>query len=67
MEDVGLRSMHSEMLFDRVTFHDSPTPYWLPSQVTVDVETRHQHWRNTHAFSGYRRFSVDTKQQVATK
>jgi hypothetical protein len=67
MEDVGLRSLHAEVRFAAVTFHDSPGAFWLPSQATVDVETRHQHWRNTHQFSGYRRFSVDTKQQVATK
>jgi hypothetical protein len=67
MEDVGLRSLHSEMQFDKVSFHDSPQAYWLPAQVTVDVQSRHQHWRNTHQFSAYKRFSVDTKQQVATK
>lgn len=67
MEDVGLRSLHSEMDFGKVTFHDSTTAYWLPSRVIVDVESRHQHWRNTHEFTAYRRFSVNTKQQVATK
>lgn len=67
MEDVGLRRLHAEMQFDKVTFHDSPQAYWLPAQVTVDVESRRQHWRNAHQFSAYKRFSVDTKQQVATK
>ncbi|MGB8474828.1 MAG: hypothetical protein WCE61_12150 [Candidatus Acidiferrum sp.] len=67
MEDVGLRSLHSEIQFDKVTFHDSPEAFWLPAQVTVDVQTRHQHWRNTHEFSKYRKFSVDTKQEVAKK
>lgn len=67
MEDVGIRSMHSEVQFAPVTFHGSPVTFWLPANASVDVETRHQHWRNTHQFSGYRRFSVDTRQQVATK
>lgn len=67
MEDVGLRTLHAKVRFAAVTFHDSPVAFWLPAQATVDVETRHQHWRNTHQFSDYRRFSVDTKQQVATK
>ncbi len=67
MEDVGLRTLHAEVRFAAVTFHDSPGSFWLPALATVDVETRHQRWRNTHQFSGYRRFSVDTKQQVATK
>lgn len=67
MEDVGLHSLQAEVRFAAVTFHDSQGSFWLPAEATVDVQTRHQHWRNTHQFSAYRRFSVDTKQQVATK
>jgi hypothetical protein len=65
MQDVGLRTLHSEVRFSPVTFHDSPEAFWLPAQATVEVETRHQHWRNTHQFSQYRRFAVDTKEQIA--
>jgi hypothetical protein len=65
MEDVGLRTLHSEVRFSPVTFHDSPESFWLPAQATVEVETRHQHWRNTHRFSDYKRFSVNTKEQIA--
>jgi hypothetical protein len=65
MQDIGLRTLHSEVRFSPVTFHDSPEAFWLPAQATVEVETRHQHWRNTHQFSAYRRFAVDTKEQVA--
>jgi hypothetical protein len=67
MEDVGLRTLHSEVRFALVTFHDSPGSFWLPAQATVEVESRHRHWRNTHQFSAYRRFAVDTKEQVAKK
>lgn len=65
MEDVGLRTLHSEMRFAPVTFHDSPESFWLPAQATVEVETHHQHWRNTHRFFDYKRFSVNTKEQIA--
>jgi hypothetical protein len=65
MEDVGLRTLHSEVRFAPVTFHDSPQSFWLPGQATVEVETPHQHWRNTHRFSDYKRFSVNTKEQMA--
>jgi hypothetical protein len=65
MEDVGLRSLHSEIKFALVTFHDPPESFWLPAEVLVDVQTAHQHWRNTHEFSSYRRFAVNTKEQVA--
>ncbi len=67
MQDVGLRTLHSEVRFAPVTFHNSPESFWLPAQATVEVESRHQHWRNTHQFSGYRRFAVDTREQVANK
>jgi hypothetical protein len=65
MEDVGLRTLRSEVRFAPVSFHDSPEAFWLPAQTTVEVETRHQHWRNTHRFSDYKRFSVNTKEQIA--
>jgi hypothetical protein len=65
MEDVGLRTLRSEVEYAPVTFHNPPDTYWLPSQATIEVETRHQHWRNMHRFSDYKRFSVNTKEQQA--
>jgi hypothetical protein len=62
MEDVGLRTLRSDILYAPVTFHNPSVTYWLPSQATIEVETRHQHWRNTHRFSDYKRFSVNTKE-----
>jgi hypothetical protein len=65
MEDVGLLALRSEVRFAPVTFHGSPEASWLPAQAIVEVESKHQHWRNTHEFSDYRKFSVDTKEQIA--
>jgi len=65
MEDVGLRTMHCEIEYAPVSFHSAPGTYWLPTNATVEVESRHQHWRNTHIFSDYKRFSVNTKEQVS--
>jgi len=31
---------------------------------TIEVETTRQHWRNTHRFSDYKRFSVSTQESV---
>ena len=62
MEDVGLRTLKSDVQYSPVTFHNPADTYWLPSEVTVEVETRHQHWRNTHRFADYKRFSVNTKE-----
>ena len=64
MQDVGLRTMHCEIEYAPVSFQSVPGTYWLPAHATVEVESRHQHWRNTHVFSAYKRFSVKTKEQV---
>lgn len=65
MEDVGLRAMQCEVVYAPVSFQTAPGTYWLPAHATVQVESRHQHWRNTHVFSAYKRFSVNTKEQVS--
>jgi hypothetical protein len=65
MEDVGLRALQSEVEYAPVAFQGASQAYWLPERATVEVESRHQHWRNTHIFSAYRRFSVSTKEQIS--
>ena len=67
MEDVGLKSLRSEVEFAPAPFHDMKQPYWFPVQASVEVETPRQQWRNTHHFTDYKRFSVSTEEQVATK
>jgi len=62
MEDVGLRTMQSTFRTRQSPSTGPPDTYWLPSVATIEVETRHQHWRNTHRFSDYKRFSVNTKE-----
>ena len=41
--------------------------FWFPAEASVEVETPRQHWRNTHRFVDYKRFSVDTEEPVANK
>lgn len=67
MEDVGLKVLQSEMDYAPVRFNDVKATYWFPSQAMVEVETLHQHWRNTHRFTDYKQFSVSTEEQVANK
>lgn len=67
LQDVGLRSLHSQIDFAPVPFTGSKTVYWFPTQAVVEVETPRQHWRNLHQFSEYKKFSVDTDEKVATK
>ncbi len=67
MEDIGLKSMRSEVQFQPVPFANAKDVYWFPAQASVEVETPRQHWRNTHDFTDYKRFSVSTEEKVAAK
>ena len=67
MQDVGLKTLRSEVEYAPVPFRGMKETYWFPSQATVEVETPRQHWRNTHRFTDYKRVSVDTEEQVANK
>ena len=66
MSDVGLRALHSEVTYAPVHFHDMKTPPWLPATASIEVETAKQHWRNTHQFSNYQHFGVDTHAAVTS-
>ena len=67
IEDIGLKSLRSEVAFAPVRFGQQLSSAWFPQQATVEVETPRQHWRNTHRFSDYKKFSVSTEEQVASK
>ena len=64
IEDLGLRTLHIEVEYAPVPFGDAGNSPWLPVTAIVEVETARQHWRNTHRFSDYKRFSVSTQQSV---
>src|ERR1039458_108896 len=67
LQDVGLKSLHSEIDFAPLPFADSKPVYWFPTQAIVEVQTPRQHWRNLHQFSEYKKFSVSTEEKVTTK
>ena len=65
-EDLGLQSLSSEVQYVPITFRGQNQPFWLPAMAKIDVQTRHQHWRNTHQFSRHRLFNVDAEAAVGT-
>jgi hypothetical protein len=67
MEDVGLKTLRSEIDYAPISFHNVKDPSWFPVVAKVEVETPRQHWRNTHQFTDYKRFSVSTEEQVGNK
>jgi hypothetical protein len=67
MEDLGLKTFHSEVDYAAVEFPRTPRPYWLPAQATVEVSTARQRWKNVHQFTNYRLFSVSVEEKVDTE
>jgi hypothetical protein len=67
LEDIGMKSLQSQVTFAPVTFHKDDPAHWFPTEAVVEVETPKQHWRNTHRFSAYKQFSVTTEEHVAQK
>ena len=65
-EDLGLQSLSSEVQYVPISFKGRNEPYWLPIMAKIEVQTRHQHWRNTHQFSKHRLFNVDAESAVGT-
>ncbi len=65
VEDIGMKSLHSDVRFAPVRFGNQSSEYWFPIEASVEVQTARQHWRNVHSFSDYKQFSVSTEQQVA--
>jgi hypothetical protein len=66
MADVGLNTLQTDVEFTPIPFHAPEKTYWFPSRAIVEVKTPRQHWRNTHEFTNYKKFSVSTEEQVAT-
>lgn len=66
MEDVGLKSLNTEVQYAPVEFQSIKQAYWLPERATVDVETPRQHWRNVHRFTAYKRFSTSVQSTIGS-
>ena len=64
VDETGLASLDSVVEYGEVTFADGDQSLWLPQVASIEARTEHQHWRNVHRFSDYRRFSVDTTVRI---
>ena len=65
MHDVGLRTFSVLSDYEPVPLPGWKQVYWFPVEVTVEVETLKQHWKNVHRFTQYKRFMVDTQESVS--
>jgi hypothetical protein len=64
MSDMGLLRLDADVTYSNVQFN-STTSYWLPARAVIDAETKRQHWHNTHLFTGYKHFTVDTDVKIS--
>ena len=65
IDNIGNGSLSAEIAYEPVTLPGWDRAYRFPVEVTVEVETLRQHWRNVHRFSRYQRFMVDTQESVS--
>jgi hypothetical protein len=64
MADSGLLQLNADVAYSAVHFSDS-TEDWLPARADIDAETKRQHWHNSHVFTSYKRFEVDTDVKIS--
>lgn len=65
MEDIGLKTLNTEVVYGPVNFQATSTTYWLPQEASIEVESPRQHWRNVHRFTAYHQFSTNVKEKVS--
>ena len=66
LEEIGIKSMQADVKYaEAESLGDSSE--WVPTEAIVDLRTPHQHWRNRHTFSGFRKFEVSTEERKQTK
>ncbi|MEQ1884584.1 MAG: hypothetical protein ABL967_05935 [Bryobacteraceae bacterium] len=63
-EEIGLQDLRGEVTYAPTHFQGGKQSFWLPQVARVELKTQHQHWRNTHQFSAYRLFAVDSKEKI---
>jgi len=64
LSDIGLAGMHSQVQFGLHQFHEQDEKVWVPESAVIDVETPHQHWRNLHRFTEYKKFDVNVHEEI---
>ncbi|MGA2609458.1 MAG: hypothetical protein ABSH01_18610 [Terriglobia bacterium] len=64
LPEVNLETETTEIAFAAVRFKGIPTGFWLPQQVTVNVDWNGKHFRNEHRYSDYKLFNVEATERM---
>ena len=59
--DVRVDNETTEIDFASVHLAEVPAPLRLPTKVVVDIESYHRYLRNTHTYSGFKMFRVESR------
>jgi hypothetical protein len=62
---VKLQTEKTDIEFSEVHFTHTARAFWLPSQVTVDLDWQGRRLRNQHEYSNFMEFNVDSNQKIA--
>jgi len=65
--DINLERQTTEIRFAEVHFKALPSAFWLPHEVVVTVKIFGQTYRNTHRYSHFRLFRVETMETLKPK
>jgi hypothetical protein len=67
LKDINIEALSIEVVYKSQAFPSDPDEKWLPSTAVISVRTALQHWRNTHQYSDYRRFTVESQESKLQK
>ena len=62
LDEIGIKTMEADVRYGPVGNLNDSTG-WVPLEAVLDLQTGHQHWRNTHTFSKFRRFGVSAEEK----
>jgi hypothetical protein len=60
---VRLVRQTTEIHYGEVHFKQIPLAFWLPREVTVTVQWKGRVFRNSHRYSDFRLFNVETREK----
>jgi hypothetical protein len=64
LDDIGLKRLESEVRYAPVSLNGEKDLPWMPMIARIEADTKHQHWRNLHEFTGYKQFNVSTESKT---
>jgi tetratricopeptide (TPR) repeat protein len=64
LPQIGLEKLKTQIDFDEVRLNQALQKFWLPVQVVVTAKWNGRVLRNTHSYSDFRLFDVETSQKI---